>query len=143
MEDGIFDPCHIAFIDQRECAHQHRLLDAAYDYDLVGMKIGTAEVAQVSSYCLPQFDLATARGITQQVRSLFRQNLLTQALPNSNREFIDGWQPGDERDRWRAANADVELWAAAKIGHSRDSSGDTRGMLGARRRRQPCSFQKS
>src|SRR5207249_6022803 len=101
------------------------------------MTIGAAEVAQVSSYCLPHFDLATARGITQQVRSLFRQNLLAQTLPNSNREFIHGWQPGDERDRWRPANADVELWAAAKISHSRHSSSDARGMLGARGRRQP------
>src|SRR5437899_5593506 len=103
------------------------------------MTISAAEVAQVSSYCLPQFDLATARGITQQVRSLFRQNLLAQAFPNTNREFIHGRQPGDERDRWRTANTDIKLSAAAKIGHSRDSSGDARGMLGARDRRQPCS----
>src|SRR4030095_6822057 len=104
------------------------------------MTIGAAEVAQVSSYCLPQFDLAAAGGITQQVGSLFCQNLLAQAFPNSNREFIHGWQPGDERDRWRAANADIELWAAAKIGHSRHASSDTRRMLDASGRRQPCSF---
>src|SRR6266496_3627080 len=107
------------------------------------MTIGAAEVAQVSSDCLPQFDLATAGGITQQVRSLFRQNLLAQAFPNTNREFIHGRQPGDERDRWRATNADIKLSAAAKIGHSRDSSSYTRGMLGARGRRRPGSFQKS
>src|SRR4029453_12510084 len=107
------------------------------------MTIRAAEVAQVSSDCLPQFDLATARGITQQVRSLFRQNLLAQAFPNSNWEFIHRRQPGDERDRWRAANADIELWAAAKIGHSGHSSSDTRGMLGARGGRQSCSFQES
>src|SRR5438067_11663735 len=107
------------------------------------MTISAAEVAQVSSYCLPQFDLATARGITQQVRSLFRQNLRAQALPNSNREFIHGRQSGDERDRWRAANTDIEVSAAAKIGHSHHSSSDARGMLGAGGRRQLCSFQKS
>src|SRR6476469_8057356 len=107
------------------------------------MTIGAAEVAQVSSYCLAQFDLATARGITQQMRSLLGQNLLAQAFPNSNREFIHGRQPGDERDRWRATNADIELWAAAKIGHSGDSSCTTWRMLGARGGRQPCSFQES
>src|SRR4030095_15007675 len=101
------------------------------------------EVAQVSSDCLPQIDLATARGITQQVRSLFRQNLLAQAFPNSNWEFIHGRQPCDGCDGWRPANADIKLSAAAKIGHSRDPSSDTRGMLGARGRRQPCSFQES
>src|SRR3954453_21946985 len=107
------------------------------------MTISAAEVAQVSSYCLPQFDVATARGITQQVRSLFRQNLLTQAFPNSNREFIHGRQAGDERDKWGAANADIKLLSVAKIGHSRASSSNTRGMFGSRGRRQPCSFQKS
>src|SRR4029453_7576991 len=107
------------------------------------MTIGAAEVAQVSSDCLPQFDLATAGGITQQVRSLFRQHLLAQAFPNSNREFIHGRQTGDERDGWRAANADIEFSAAAKIGHSGHSSGDTRGMLLARGRRWPGSLQKS
>src|SRR4030095_1241950 len=122
---------------------QDRLLHAAYDYDLVGMTIGAAEVAQVSSDCLPQFDLATAGGITQQVRSLFRQNLLAQAFPNTNREFINGRQTGDERDSWRAANADIELSAAAKIGHSGHASGDTRGMLGADGHRRPGSLQKS
>src|SRR3954453_8896389 len=107
------------------------------------MTISAAEVAQVSSYCLPQFDVATARGVTQQVRSLFRQDLLTQAFPNSNREFIHARQPGYERDRWGAANAHIKLLAPAKIGHSRDSSSNTRGMLGSRGRRQLCSFQKS
>src|SRR6266545_4611203 len=107
------------------------------------MTISAAEVAQVSSYCLPQFDLATARGIPQQVRSLLRQNLLAQAFPNSNREFIDGRQPREQCDARRAANADIEVSAAAKIGHSGHSSGDTREMLGARGRRQLCRFQKS
>src|SRR5437016_11954329 len=107
------------------------------------MTISAAEVAQVSSYCLPQFDLATARGITQQVGSLLRQNLLAQAFPNSNREFIHGRQSRDEYDVRRAGHADIELSAAATIGHSGDSSSDTRGVLGARDRRRPGSFQKS
>src|SRR6266536_3952394 len=107
------------------------------------MTIGAAEVAQVSSDCLPQFDLATAGGITQQVRTLLCQNLLAQTFPNSNREFIHGRQPSDECDARRAANADIELSAAAKIGHSSHSSGDTRRVLGARDRRRPDGLQKS
>src|SRR5581483_5490820 len=107
------------------------------------MTIGAAKVAQVSSDCLPQFDLATARRITQQVRSLFCQNLRTQAFPSSNREFIDGWQPSNECYGRRDANANVELSAAAKIGHSGHSSRDTRRMLAARNGCQSGSFQKS
>src|SRR5207249_10334092 len=107
------------------------------------MTIGAAEVAQVSSYCLPQFDLATARGITQQVRALLRQNLLAQAFPNSNRELIHGRQSREECDGWRAANADIELTASARSGHSGHSLGDTQDMLGPRNGRWPGSLQKS
>src|SRR5262245_57268539 len=107
------------------------------------MTIGAAEIAQVSSDCLSQFDFATARGITQQVRSLFCQNLLAQTFPDSNREFIHGRQPRDECNARWAANADIELSAAAEIGHSGHSPGDTRAMLGARDRRRPDGLQKS
>src|SRR5262245_45723842 len=107
------------------------------------MTIRAAEVAQVSSYCLPEFDLATARSITQQVRSLFCQDLLAQAFPNRNREFIHRRQPRDEYNARRPAHADVELSARAKIGHSGHPSGDARRMLGMRDRRWRGSLQKS
>src|SRR5437667_9988798 len=106
------------------------------------MTIGAAEVAQVSSYCLPQFDVATARGITQQVRSLFRQNVLPQAFPNSEREFIHSGQPRDERDRWRTTNADIELTAHANNGHSGHSSSDKRRMPSVRGHLHPGALQK-
>src|SRR5262249_14230370 len=96
IKSGIFHPCYFTLINQRERARQHGLLHPAHDDDLVGMTISAAEVAQVSSDCLPQFDLATARGITQQVRSLLCQNLRSQAFPNSNRKFVHRWQPRDE-----------------------------------------------
>src|SRR5205085_10390428 len=101
------------------------------------MTISAAEVAQVSSYCLPQFDLATARGITQQVGSLLRQNLLAQAYPNSNRAFIHRRQSREECDGSRAANPDIELAASAKIGHPGPSSCDTPAMPGPRSCRWP------
>src|SRR5262245_13808806 len=107
------------------------------------MTIRAAEVAQVSSDCLSQFDLATARGITQQVRSLLCQNLLAQPFPNSNGEFIHGWQSRHECNVRRAADADIELPATAKIGHSGHSFGDTRAMLDARGCRWRGGLQKS
>src|SRR5262245_805195 len=107
------------------------------------MTIRAAEVAQVSSDCLPQFDLATARGITQQVRSLFPQNLRAQAFPNSNWKFIHRRQSCDECNARRAANAHIELSAPAKVGHFVYSPGDTRGMLCALSRLRRGSLQKS
>src|SRR5262245_61297108 len=107
------------------------------------MTIRAAEVAQVSSDCLSQFDLATARGITQQVRSLLCQNLRAQAFPNSNWEFIHRRQSRDECNAWRAANAHIELSTSAKIGHFGYSPGDTRSMLGAHGFRRRGSLQKS
>src|SRR6184192_3920553 len=107
------------------------------------MTISAAEVAQVSSYCLPQFDLATARGITQQVRALLRQNLLAQAFPNSNRELIHGRQSREECDGWRAANADIEWRASARMGTEGISTGDTRVTFGPSSGRHPGRREKS
>src|SRR5262249_29917765 len=95
------------------------------------MTIGAAEVAQVSSDCLSQFDFATAGSITQQVRSFFCQTLLAQTSQNRNWKFTPGRHPRDKCNARRPANADIELSAAAKICHSSHSSSDTRGVLGA------------
>ena len=120
-----------------------RRLHAPHDHDLIGITVRSAEVAQVRSDCLSQFNLPTARGVTQQVRSFFCQNLCAQALPHSNREFIHRWQSCDECNARRAANADIELSALAKIGHSGHSPGYPRRMLGAHDRHRCGSFQKS
>ena len=87
IKSRIFDPRDFTTIYQGHRADHHRLLRSGGDDDLVRMTARTSVIAQVGCDRLAQLGVATARGILEQMRSLFRQDFRSEPFPNFYREI--------------------------------------------------------
>ncbi len=58
MKSRIFNPRHVAAIEQCERADQQRLLRSGRDDDLIGMTMRAAEVAEISGNRFAQVGIA-------------------------------------------------------------------------------------
>src|SRR5262249_13686323 len=113
---GVFDPGGFTRIQRSYCADRHCLLHTSHDYDLIRVTTRCSEIAQVCCDCPAQVSVAAIRRISQQVDAFLRQNLRSEAFPDSHRKFVDCRNARHQRDAWaRARCPEVKLISDARI----------------------------
>src|SRR6266699_6660766 len=116
VKSRIFNPRGLAWIQQRHCTDQYRVLPSADDHNLVWMTARPSKITKISCDCLAQICVATIRGMTQQVSSLFCENLCPESFPNVDGKFVNRGDAGDQRDTWCSIRRpEIELFSSSLI----------------------------
>src|SRR4029077_14969665 len=69
-----------------------------------------SKIAQVRGNCFAQVRVATTRRMPQQMSALLCEDTGSEPFPNINREFIDCWEAGNQRNaRPSAQGSEIKL----------------------------------
>ena len=130
VKSRIFNPRGLAWIQQRHCTDQYRVLPSADDHNLVWMTARPSKITKISCDCLAQICVATIRGMTQQVSSLFCENLCPESFPNVDGKFVNRGYAGDQRDTWSGVRrSEIELFSSSLIRNTPDALRNARRAM--------------